>query len=197
MNSKTSKLRNSRSCPNTPEFEVCSEKLIVNSVVSDVDPRSFVESRLNQECITKLEEITSNEPLRLETKHIATSSNNSHDISLFAPSLHMTNDEVSACMNEKNSPSHINPRENRNSSANIFKTPLHIALPGTANMNTPINPENKSKDIVQTTASSFTFSDSDTDWALETTINAPMPSKIEDSLQGYEFFPKNIIIIIY
>merc|ERR1719414_2445217 len=94
------------------------------------------------------------------------------------------NDEVSACMNEKNSPSHINPRENRNSSANIFKTPLHIALQGTVNLNTPINLENKSKDIVQTTASSFTFSDSDTDWALETTINAPMPSKIEDSLQG-------------
>ena len=178
MNSKKSKLSNSRSCPNTPNFDVCSEKLLISSDVSDLDHLSLVEARMNHDSMTKSKDSSSKGPL----KHAA-KMNDDFYCSVIAFSSNMTNDEVESCKGVDYSPVQRNPKQNQEASENIFKTPLQLAPHANVNLDTTVNRQDINKKSVQIASTSFTFSDSDTDGHLETTPSTPMFCRKEQTTQ--------------
>ena len=178
MNSKKSKLSNSRSCPNTPNFDVCSEKLLISSDVSDLDHLSLVEARMNHDSMTKSKDSSSKGPL----KHAA-KMNDDFYCSVIAFSSNMTNDEVESCKGVDYSPVQRNPKQNQEASENIFKTPLQLAPHANVNLDTTVNRQDINKKSVQIASTSFTFSDSDTDGHLETTPSTPMFCRKEKTTQ--------------
>ena len=178
MNSKKSKLSNSRSCPNTPNFEVCSEKLLISSDVSDLDHLSLVEARMNHDSMTKYNESSSNGPLKHETKM-----NDDFFCSVISFSSNMTNDDVESCKGVNYSPVQRKSNQNQEASENIFKTPLQLAPHANANLDSTVNSQDINKKPVQIASTSFTFSDSDTDGHLEATPNIPMLCRKEQTSQ--------------
>ena len=178
MNSKKSKLSNSRSCPNTPNFDVCSEKLLISSDVSDLDHLSLVEARMNHDSMTKYNESSSNGPLNHATKM-----KDDFFCSVIDFSSNMTNDEVESSKEVDYSPVQGNPNQNQAASENIFKTPLQLAPHANVNLDTTANSQDINKKSVQIASTSFAFSDSDTDGHLETTPSIPMICRKEQKSQ--------------
>ena len=178
MNSKKSKLSNSRSCPNTPNFDVCSEKLLISSDVSDLDHLSLVEARMNHDSMTKYNESSSKEQLKHSTKM-----NDDFYCSVIAFSSNMTNDEVESCKGVDYSPAQRNPNQNQEASESIFKTPLQLAQHANVNLDTTVNSQDINKKSTQFASTSFAFSDSDTDGQLEKTPSIPMFCRKEQTRQ--------------
>ena len=167
MNSKNSKLRNSRSCPTTPNFDVCSEKLLVNSDISDFDSISIADVPLHQNSKTKCMDnspasLTKNEKdFCEELIHVSETSDN-----LFISDISQSLSETKNYDHNFYQSSSQKPKNNEN----IFKTPLSDNSHRKSSIDSMLHSQNKDKigdDHIS--ASSFAFSDSDTDGHLEKT----------------------------
>ena len=170
MNSKNSKLRNSRSCPTTPNFDVCSEKLLVNSDISDFDSISIADVPLHQDTKTKCMDnspapLTKNEKkFSEELIHVSETSDN-----LFISDISQSLSETKNYDHNLYQSSSQKPKDNEN----IFKTPLSDNSHRKSSFDSMLHSQHKDKiGNIPISGSSFAFSDSDTDGYLEKTPSA-------------------------
>ena len=189
LNSKSSKLRNSRSCPNTPNFDVCSEKLLVDCDVSELDSVLLDDVQSHQDFPR---ESTRNFPAR-QLEHRTNAYNQS--ISEPERNVHLLDSNISPSLyTTKNGENELfsaleNMSKSHNSSQNTdvcdikFKTPLQAASHGTSHPESTSKPQNiDNEGNIHTNTPSFTFSDSDTDAYAEINQNITANSRRHSEL---------------